>query len=641
MKTSVVKKHGGRRGALSAVLCALICASVLLASVFSGAGVAYAAANPPEDMTLVLYEEEDTVYIVNGGTVNHLSAQDGSWAYDPATNTLTLTDYTGYCVWAGGCETLNIRIVGTVTLYGGYDSPIAVYYGSSSPGSVAISGAADSVLYAGWPVGGYAGYEYGGAGIYADDGISISGELSVYAQGSWSGLGCWQGDVVISGNPTVNIKQTEDNPYNGGICTGEGSIAIKGGSVFIETAGDVAAISSGWDDDLDGVYDAGDYDIVGSITIENAIVSAPKGIVSRFGGTKDIDAIVDEGGGYELVGDMTVRGDMTLSDGEGNPISITVGSGQTLNVAAGATLTVPEGASVTVASGGSVGIAGALVNNGSIENSGMVALNGGTYSGSGALSGSGASNVPFTVTWDANGGSVSPQASSVNAGAAVGTMPTPTREGYAFDGWFTAAEGGTAVTAETKVTGNVTYYARWTKEIFDLDPPLARVTQIRAAQTTFYVVKKNSITIPVAYDLAEGDTAQPVLTWASSKPKVAKVDAATGKVTAVKAGTAKITVTAEGGKSKTFTVKVVAKALKAKAVVVKKPPKTLAVGKTKALKASVSPAKATGAVLTFKSSKPSVLSVDKAGKLTALKKGTAKITVKAGGKKATIEITIK
>ena len=46
---------------------------------------------------------------------------------------------------------------------------------------------------------------------------------------------------------------------------------------------------------------------------------------------------------------------------------------------------------------------------------------------------------------------------------AYGDLPVPTRSGYTFVGWFTAADGGTRVTASTKVTGNVTYYAHWEK----------------------------------------------------------------------------------------------------------------------------------------------------------------------------------
>jgi uncharacterized repeat protein (TIGR02543 family) len=69
-----------------------------------------------------------------------------------------------------------------------------------------------------------------------------------------------------------------------------------------------------------------------------------------------------------------------------------------------------------------------------------------------------------TVTFDPNGGSVSPSSKTVTYGSTYGTLPTPTREGYSFDGWFTASEGGSQVTSSTTVTtaSNHTLYAHWT-----------------------------------------------------------------------------------------------------------------------------------------------------------------------------------
>ena len=69
----------------------------------------------------------------------------------------------------------------------------------------------------------------------------------------------------------------------------------------------------------------------------------------------------------------------------------------------------------------------------------------------------------YTLTYDANGGTVSPTSKEILYDGAYGTLPTPTREGYAFDGWYTASSGGTEVTASTvhKSTSNVTIYAHW------------------------------------------------------------------------------------------------------------------------------------------------------------------------------------
>ena len=73
----------------------------------------------------------------------------------------------------------------------------------------------------------------------------------------------------------------------------------------------------------------------------------------------------------------------------------------------------------------------------------------------------------YTVTWNANGGTVSPASVSKTHGSTLGTLPTPTRAAtaeysYTFAGWFTAASGGTQISSTTTVTGNVTYYAQWT-----------------------------------------------------------------------------------------------------------------------------------------------------------------------------------
>ena len=68
----------------------------------------------------------------------------------------------------------------------------------------------------------------------------------------------------------------------------------------------------------------------------------------------------------------------------------------------------------------------------------------------------------YTVTFNPNGGSVSESTRTINAGSAVGTLPTPTRANYVFAGWAKTSTATTSnVTASTVPTGNVTYYAVW------------------------------------------------------------------------------------------------------------------------------------------------------------------------------------
>lgn len=47
----------------------------------------------------------------------------------------------------------------------------------------------------------------------------------------------------------------------------------------------------------------------------------------------------------------------------------------------------------------------------------------------------------------------------------LGTLPTPTRSGYRFDGWYTEATGGTQVTASTTMSGNMIIYAHWVQQV--------------------------------------------------------------------------------------------------------------------------------------------------------------------------------
>lgn len=69
----------------------------------------------------------------------------------------------------------------------------------------------------------------------------------------------------------------------------------------------------------------------------------------------------------------------------------------------------------------------------------------------------------YTVTLRPGGGSVSPTTITVTYDSAYGALPTPTRSGYAFKGWYTSSSGGTKVDGDTKVTtaGNHILYAQW------------------------------------------------------------------------------------------------------------------------------------------------------------------------------------
>lgn len=70
----------------------------------------------------------------------------------------------------------------------------------------------------------------------------------------------------------------------------------------------------------------------------------------------------------------------------------------------------------------------------------------------------------YTATFNANGGeSVSPETIKKNYDEALGELPTATRTGYTFDGWYTKAVDGDKIDIDTKMPADgATYYAHWT-----------------------------------------------------------------------------------------------------------------------------------------------------------------------------------
>lgn len=97
----------------------------------------------------------------------------------------------------------------------------------------------------------------------------------------------------------------------------------------------------------------------------------------------------------------------------------------------------------------------------------VTATNGGTNGvGSNSSTSAGWSVIPYyTVTWDANGGTVSPSSNTQQTyGGSVPVPTEPVRSGYTWNGWFSAATGGTRIiqtqTSYTP-TSDITLYSQW------------------------------------------------------------------------------------------------------------------------------------------------------------------------------------
>lgn len=72
----------------------------------------------------------------------------------------------------------------------------------------------------------------------------------------------------------------------------------------------------------------------------------------------------------------------------------------------------------------------------------------------------------YTITFNVNGGNELSDAyktKEVTYGGTYGTLPTPSKSGYGFVGWFTEPEGGTEIKSNhtVSITENKTFYAHW------------------------------------------------------------------------------------------------------------------------------------------------------------------------------------
>lgn len=106
------------------------------------------------------------------------------------------------------------------------------------------------------------------------------------------------------------------------------------------------------------------------------------------------------------------------------------------------------------------------------------------------------------VFFDSQGGSVVDDMQSRYTNR-LGKLPTPTREGYDFDGWYTKDVGGTEVTSSSETPADdVTYYARWIPKQFyiycyDFKEEYAGGQIIGGQETINYTIESDDIELEI------------------------------------------------------------------------------------------------------------------------------------------------
>lgn len=207
-------------------------------------------------------------------------------------------------------------------------------------------------------------------------------------------------------------------------------------------------------------------------------------------------------------------------------------------------------------------------------------------------------------------------------------------------GVVTGVSAGLVAITATSMEGGKVGTASVTVDPGGSTPTTVSVTGVSVSETKLTVVEGHKYQL-VAIVSPENATDKTV-DWTSSDVNVATVSA-TGEVTGVKAGTATITVTTKDGKkTATCEVTVTSATIAVTGVTMEKTEITLTEGDTEMLVAKVAPDDATNKKVTWSTSDASVAKVDDNGTVTAVKAGTATITVKTedGGKTATCKVTV-
>lgn len=96
----------------------------------------------------------------------------------------------------------------------------------------------------------------------------------------------------------------------------------------------------------------------------------------------------------------------------------------------------------------------------------------------------------YVITFDPNGGTVSPSTVTTGKDGKLSVWPEPTRAGYVFNGWWTKQDGGDGVKSGNSFTENATFYAHWLEVVDKVGFSLSghgyekRITEVNPALST-------------------------------------------------------------------------------------------------------------------------------------------------------------
>ncbi len=368
--------------------------------------------------------------------------------------TITQDAWRGAAIWYCRDSDLNIALVGTNTVTGPSGSRSGASYGIfawgpnelidltiSGDGSLTVTGGGtvsesygictDNLIVQSGTVNATGGdSEEDNYGIYAYNNVTItngdvtatSGDSADYSCGIYAD----HGNIDVSGG-TVIARGGDSGDNSDGICVSKDGITISGGEVTT-TGGDTEGRSCGIDADSitinGGVFTAtggtgteGSYGIyTGALTITGGTITATGNTSGVYGSSKECK--------------------ITIAPQTDQQIAVLLGESET---AAAAIVGSPFASETEITS--------------HVNNSGK-------YFHSEVVGITPPEPEEFTITFDAAGGTT--PASQTTVDGKLTSLPTSTRDGYDFLGWYTA--GGDRVTTDTVFAADTTLYARWAEQ---------------------------------------------------------------------------------------------------------------------------------------------------------------------------------
>ena len=399
---------------------------------------------------------QEVTWTVSSKTSDSTTIVDGKLTigFDEESTTLTVTATSNYDTRKSGTATVTVGqkaeiYVGGVGLNGTPDAPA---YATTDSNTGAVTAGGNEQRY---------NIKWDGATLTLNDATiktarqisQDAGMTAIYCEGSLN--------IVLQGANTV-VSPAVGNEMSTGIYVGPADMQTATQSYGITISGDGSLDVSGSNAE-DSSF--GIAAMMGDITIESGTITARGGATNGDNSAGIFAYGMPEMPPYTstaMGGNVTISGgEVTAAAENGAGITAMVMSQDpsaalgtvTISPAAGQQIAVRAGADETDATeiAGSPFTAATAIQS-LIQNAAYVHTK--------------AEQAPvteYTITFDANGGSVNPASAETTDGKLV-SLPTPGYAGHIFQGWFTAATGGTQVTTDTVFTADATIYAQWKAE---------------------------------------------------------------------------------------------------------------------------------------------------------------------------------